>query len=256
MKRLVVGNIKMNLLYPRERDQYIANLKNESRRHVFSQTDIVLCPPFLYIEAFLKNSPKNVSIGAQNVFWERKGAYTGEISPIMLKEMGCMWSIIGHSERRMYLDENNETVQKKVFLAVESGINVILCVGETLEERRGEKAHIILEKQISSALNGITGSKLKNIVIAYEPLWSIGTDITPTSNEIMEAGLLIKRTISILFGRGSEKEIAVLYGGSVYSKNVHSVCLEPSMDGVLVGRESLHIDELFRIADIIDQSSS
>jgi len=254
MNRIVIGNVKMNLLYPRERDQYIANLKNEIRCHKLSKIDIVICPSFIHIESFIKNFSKNIFIGAQDIFWERKGAYTGEISPIMLKEMGCFWSIVGHSERRIYLKESEEMIQKKLTLSVKSGIKTVLCIGETLEERRGEQIRSVLERQIVSALNKIRESELKNVVIAYEPIWSIGTGITPMSNEIMEVALLIKRLILDLFGSGYEKTVPILYGGSVNTQNVRRVCLEPLMDGVLVGESSLHVDDFFRIASILDEN--
>jgi len=248
-QKLIVGNLKMNLVTPREREAYVQSMKVQLRKHTHLPVDIVLCPPFLHIDMFAKHFEKLAVIGAQDVFWERKGSYTGEISPVMLKEFHCSQVIVGHSERRKYQQESDEGLRMKVLSALDAGLDVIYCIGETQQERNADMIAEVIKKQVIEGLNGMSGSKLEHLALAYEPIWSIGSNITPSSNEIMEVKLLIKKSVAKLFGSGAEERMKILYGGSVNSKNITSVCVEPGMDGVLVGRESLHPDEFLRIAE-------
>ncbi len=240
----------MNLLTVRDRDGYLQDMRNRLRNAVTRGVDIVLCPPDIHLEEFATILEKqSVSLGLQNVFWERKGAYTGEVSPVMAKSFGAQYAIIGHSERRLYLGETDDMVAKKAKCACEEGMNIILCVGESTEERnRGLSEERVL-KQLTRSLEHFPKGKIGNLTIAYEPIWSIGTGHTPESAEILSMHTIIRDTIGKIFGSGAGSYVRVLYGGSVDSKNIERVCVDVDMDGVLVGGASLHPDEFIRIVE-------
>lgn len=252
MKKIVVGNLKMNLLSVDERERYLKNMDKELARKKFMDTEIVLCPSFIHLEAFRKWKNKKIKRGAQNIFFEDKGSYTGEISGAMLKNFDCEFVIIGHSERRKYFNEGDEMINKKIAAALKNKLNPILCVGETKEEKDREAMLAVITRQIKSAFENISRFDAKHIIIAYEPIWSIGTDDIPTANEIMGAKLLIKKILYEIFGRKYADEILILYGGSVNVKTAKQTCLDSEMDGVLIGRESLTPREFIKIAEIIN----
>ena len=206
--------------------------------------EIVLAPPFTSLAVaakFLKGS--NVKLAGQNVFWEEKGAYTGEISPLMLKDVECSYVIIGHSERRQYFGETDETVNRKIAAAMAAGLDVIFCIGETLEEREAGRTFEILKRQISGGLRNI---KPDGLVIAYEPVWAIGTGKTATPEQAQEAHEFIRKELNGLYGDASE-EIRILYGGSVKPENIASLMSQKDVDGGLVGGASLKPDSFSRI---------
>ncbi len=206
--------------------------------------EIVLAPPFTSLAVaakFLKGS--NVKLAGQNVFWEEKGAYTGEISPLMLKDVECSYVIIGHSERRQYFGETDETVNRKIAAAMAAGLDVIFCIGETLEEREAGRTFEILKRQISGGLRKI---KPDGLVIAYEPVWAIGTGKTATPGQAQEAHEFIRKELNSLYGDASE-EIRILYGGSVKPENIASLMSQKDVDGGLVGGASLKPDSFSRI---------
>lgn len=242
----------MNLLSVEEREKYLDWMKKELTGKKFEQTEIVLCPPFVHLEAFAKIKSKKVNLGAQNVCIESKGSYTGEVSPLMLKNIGCEYVIIGHSERRKYFGESDEEVNMKMAVALKAGLNVVLCVGETKKEREDGRAMEVTTRQLEGALFNINRSKAEHIIVVYEPVWAVGSDEVPTANEIMEARLIIKKILVNLFGKKYAEQVAILYGGSVNAKNAGQVCVESGMDGALIGRESLLPNELVKIAGIID----
>lgn len=248
MKKLV-GNLKMNLITPRERESYVNAMRNELRKGLHYGVEYILCPPAFHIEMFLERFDRLALIGAQDVFWERKGSYTGEISPVTLVEFGVGCVIIGHSERRKYLGETEALHRLKILMALEVGLRVIYCIGESQEEHRKEQTHEVLSRQLSEALYDVPGIRLPRLTIAYEPLWSIGTNVTPTPDEIAQAQESIRVSIANIFGKSADQRVDVLYGGSVNSQNIDLVCGVPNMDGVLVGRESLHPQEFLRIAE-------
>lgn len=251
MKKLVVGNLKMNLLSVKERTTYFKLIKKEFGSKKLKNAELIICPPFVHLEAFGKLS-KKIKIGAQDVFAENSGSYTGEISPIMLKDMGCEFVIIGHSERRRYFSENDHEINVKILATLKNNLRPILCVGETLVEKNNHKTLGVITAQVREALLDVSASQMEKVVIAYEPIWAVGADVTPEVNDVMEARLLIRKILVGLYGAAIAQEVAVLYGGNVTAKNVADVCTKAEMGGVLIGRESLHPHQFIKIAEMVD----
>lgn len=249
-----MGNLKMNLLSPQERDRYLVWLDKELKKRKFKNSEIVLCPPFTHLEAFKNWKSKKIKIGAQDMFPEEKGSYTGEISPVMLKNFGCEYVIIGHSERKRYFSEGNHEINLKLISALKNGLKPILCVGESRVEKENHETKKVITKQVKEALANIRRAKAEQISVAYEPIWAVGSDIVPTANEIMEARLLIRKILVEMFGKKYAEMVRILYGGSVSAKTVGQVCVEAGMEGALIGRESLLPHEFIKIAEIIDEN--
>lgn len=250
--KLVVGNMKMNILSPLERERYLATFQNELEKKILERTEIVLCPPFIHIEKFFEVLGKGIKIGAQEIFWEREGSFTGEISPAMVKNFGGEYAIIGHSERRRYFGETDELANLRVAAALKIGLKAVICVGETAQEKKSGQTLRIVTNQVKMALKNINRTKAHDVIITYEPVWAVGSDAVPTSNEIMEAKLLIKKILVALWEKRYAEHVKILYGGSVSAKTVKEVCIDAAMDGVLVGRESLVPYEFIKIAEIIN----
>jgi len=253
MKKLVVGNLKMNLINTQERERYLKLFEKELAGKNLTNTQIVLCPPFIHLEAFKKWKNKKIKLGAQNMFSQAKGSFTGEISPTMVKNFGCEYVVLGHSERRRFFTEKNDEINSKVHAALKNGLYPIICIGETKVEREEHKILEVITEQLTVTLSHINRTKASQIIVAYEPVWAVGSDLTPTSHEIMEAKVLIRKILVSLFGFKYAAEVRILYGGSVKPPNVEELCLEPGMDGVLIGRESLNPHEILKIAQIIDK---
>lgn len=253
MDKIVVGNLKMNILSVSERERYLVNFKKELTNKIFRGVELVLCPPFVHIESFKKGLGKKIKVGAQNMFWKKEGAFTGEISPVMIKNLGADYVIVGHSERRKYFCETGEEMNLKIIEALKLGLTPIVCVGESRTEKDLNETHLVIERQMREALVGINRTKAKEIVVAYEPVWAVGSDQIPTTHEIMEARLLIKKILVGFFGKKYAENVRILYGGSVNSRSIKSVCIEPEMDGVLVGRESLAPYDFIKIAEILNK---
>jgi triosephosphate isomerase len=251
MKKFVIGNLKMNLQSIEERAAYLVRMSEELKNKKLDDVEIVLCAPFVHLEGFKKWKNKKVKRGAQDVFFEEKGSFTGEISPLMLKNLDCEYVIVGHSERRKYFGENGAVINGKIQAALKMGLRPILCVGETLEERENDRAMQIITSQVTESLQMVSSTKMKHLVIAYEPIWSVGADVVPSSNEIMGAKLLIRKILHELVGKRSAEEVPIIYGGNVNAKTVYQVCLEAEMDGVLVGRDSLDPKEFVKIVEMI-----
>ena len=242
----------MNLNSALERERYLDLLKKELTGQKLNKTELILLPPFIHLEAFRKNLGKQVKVGAQNFFFESNGPFTGEISPLMLAHLGCEYALAGHSERRRYFLEKNEEISLKVIAAMKNGISPILCVGETKVEKENQETFKVVSLQLKECLKGVSRTRLEKIVIAYEPVWAVGTDITPSAHDIMEAKVLIRKVLVELFGKKYAQLVKIIYGGSVNVKNLKTVCLDPEMDGVLVGRESLLPHELIKIAKMVN----
>lgn len=242
----------MNLVSPAERERYFQSFKKEWGERKDKEAEIVLCPPSVHLEAFSKLKRKKLSIGAQNIFWERSGSFTGEISPSMAKNAGAEFVICGHSERRKYFKENDEEVNLKVKASLRIGLIPIICVGETKQEKDGGKTFSIISGQIKKALAEVSRTKAEQIILAYEPVWAVGSDTIPTSYEIMQVRVLIKKILVGMFEKKYADKVRILYGGSVNAKTAGETCVEPGMDGVLVGRESLAPYEFLKIAEIIN----
>lgn len=247
----VVGNLKMNMLSHEEAEQYILVLKREIKAREYRFTKGILCPPFLYLREF-SHLPAGLESGAQDMFWEKSGAYTGEISPLMIKNAGAGSVIIGHSERRVQ-GETNEQVKQKVTAALKHLLIPIVCIGETNEERLRQDTDHVLTAQVQSIFVGVSKLQAEKIVLAYEPRWAIGTDRVPTSQEILAVRVLIRKILTELFDADCAEKIVVLYGGSVKSAFLPAVSWEGGMDGVLVGRESLFPYEIVKMMNMFEE---
>jgi triosephosphate isomerase len=202
--------------------------------------DILVCPPFTAIAsvaAVLKGS--NISVGGQNLYWESKGAFTGEVAPGMLVDAGCSYVIIGHSERRQYFGETDETVNKKTKAAFAAGLTPVVCVGETLAEREQNVTFKVIERQVRGGVAGLTPEQAKQLVIAYEPVWAIGTGKTATTAQAQEVHALIRKLYADIYGADAAAAIRILYGGSVKPENIADLMKQPDIDGGLVGGASL-----------------
>jgi len=244
-KPIIAGNWKMNKLTS-EALEFAREVKKKVG--TIADREIVLCPPFTVLSSVkevIKDS--SIELGAQNMHWEVRGAYTGEVSPIMLKDIGCNYVILGHSERRQYFGETNEIVNKKTRTAFSTGLIPIVCVGETLQEReRGETARVIKE-QVKTGLSGLTGEESKGLVVAYEPVWAIGTGETATPDQAEEVQRFIRKLLGELFGDENAQEIRILYGGSINPNNISTLMSCENVDGGLVGGASLNVESFVRI---------
>lgn len=203
-------------------------------------SEIVICPPFINIESAVNTCKgTNIKIGTQNIFWEEKGAFTGEISPGMIKDSGCEYAIIGHSERRQYFGETDATVNKRLYAALKAGLTPIVCVGETLEEREKNRTFEVIEKQLKGGLSGLSKEQALKTVIAYEPVWAIGTGKTATPAQAQEVHAFVRRQLEGLFGKDVASSVRILYGGSVKADNIKELMSQEDVDGGLVGGASL-----------------
>ena len=218
----------------------------ETARHLtelvadVTDTDVMIAPPFTALSPVyqvVRESP--VTLGAQNLFWEPQGAYTGEIAPNMLATTGCRYVIIGHSERRQYFGETDETVNRKIRAAIQEGLRPILCLGETEEEREARKTFSVLDKQIRNGLKGFSSDDLRGLVIAYEPVWAIGTGKTASSEQAQEVHQFLRTLVGKKFGNVLAKSVRIQYGGSVKPDNIGELMQMPDIDGALVGGASL-----------------
>jgi triosephosphate isomerase (TIM) len=214
--------------------------------------EIVVAPPFTALHSVaeaVRNS--TVAVAGQNLHWERDGAYTGEISAGMLKEAGAEYVIIGHSERRRLFQETDETVNRKLMAALGAQLTAIVCIGETLEEREANQTLAVLDRQIKAGLDGLTGDQVASLVIAYEPVWAIGTGRNATPAQAGEAHAHIRSRVRSWFGGPAAEQCHVIYGGSVKPDNIHELVLLPDVDGALVGGASLNVQGF---ADIVARS--
>ena len=237
----IAANWKMNMTIAETRD-FLAHFVPAVQD--VSDVDIIVAPPFTSMETAAKEiSGTNVMLSAQNVFFEQKGAYTGEISPSMLVELGCTYTIVGHSERRQYFLEDDMIVNKKIKTAKNNGLDIILCIGESLTERETGKTFEVLKRQMEDGLNGV---KLNGIVIAYEPIWAIGTGKTATPEQAQEVHAYIRGTLEAAYGNGVDN-LCIIYGGSVTPENVDSRMSCRDVDGALVGGASLKVASFTRI---------
>lgn len=236
-KTIIAGNWKMNKTAS-ETKKFAEELKALLPKAKWC--DIVVCVPSVDIAAAIKGfKDARVSVGAQNVFYEKNGAYTGEVSADMLKDLGVKYVIIGHSERRQYFGETDLTVNRKVLSALEAGLHPIICVGETLEQRELGITMELIALQVKSALAGVPAEKVRKCVIAYEPIWAIGTGKTATAEDAQEVCGAIRETLKEMFGEELANGIRVLYGGSAKPGNIAELVAKPDVDGALVGGASL-----------------
>ncbi len=241
----IAGNWKMNKTV-REAVDLVRELKTAISGA--GGVEIAVAPPFTALFAVhreIEGSP--IRLAAQNLYWEEKGAFTGEISPIMLKEAGCHYVIIGHSERRQYFGETDESVNRRIKAALSQSLKVIFCIGETLQEREGEKTFSVLETQMEGGLKELGPGQIRNMVIAYEPVWAIGTGKTATPRQAEEVHSFIRMKLEKIYSREVSEEIRIQYGGSVTPENIRRLMEQPNIDGALVGGASLKADSFSKI---------
>ena len=249
-KKIIAGNWKMNKTQAEARMLVEDLLKDIGR---FDDAEIVLCPPFTALAAVseMLNSVSNIRLGAQNLHEAASGAYTGEISAGMLRELYVRYVIIGHSERRQYFHETNATVNRKTKAALAAELRPIVCIGETLPEREANHWKKVLETQLIEGLAGITDKELADIILAYEPVWAIGTGKTATTQQAQDAHAFIRKTLGALFDAEVARKVRIQYGGSVKPNNAKELMSQPDVDGALVGGAAL---EARSFADIVKNS--
>jgi triosephosphate isomerase len=240
-KPFIAANWKMNKTVS-ETQEFLSAFIPEVKD--VKDVDIVIAPPFTSLSMAaekLKNT--NIILAAQDVFYEEKGAYTGEVSPLMLTDIGCRYVIIGHSERRQYFKETDEIVNRKIKAAKKGGLGVIFCIGESLEEREAGKTLDVLEREINK---GLYETAMEDMVIAYEPIWAIGTGKTATPEQAQEAHAYIRERLRANYGKKAD-EVCIIYGGSVTPENIDSLMACKDLDGALVGGASLKVEGFIRI---------
>jgi len=244
-KKIIAGNWKMFKTAP-EAAQLVNGLKQELSG--MAAVEVVLCPPFVYLAAavdLLKGT--SISVGAQNVYWEEFGAFTGEVAGPMLTSLGVKYVIIGHSERRQFFSETNETVNKRTRAALKVGLKPIVCVGESLGEREAGKTFDVVKDHVTGALAGLTREDMLKVTIAYEPVWAIGTGKTATSAQAQEVHAFIRGLLQKMFDQATAQATRIQYGGSVKPENTAELMGQPDIDGALVGGASLKIDSFTAI---------
>ena len=237
----IAGNWKM-FKTAAEAVDFVTNLKPQVAEVI--NREILVCPPFpalAPVAEALRNS--NIKLGAQNLFWEDEGAFTGEVSAPMLKAVGCQYVIIGHSERRQYFGETNETVNKKIFAALKHNLWPIVCIGETLEEREKNETFKVIEKQVQEGFKNLDSSNWLQVTIAYEPVWAIGTGKTATPKQAQEVHAFIRG----LLPKEVASQVRILYGGSIKPENIKELMAQPDIDGGLVGGASLKVESFAKI---------
>lgn len=245
-RKVIAGNWKMNML-PNEAIAFIEQLTPLVKN---TENEVILCVPYTDLfYSLLTAQNTNIKIGAQNMYFEESGAYTGEVSGQMLKCIGVEYVIIGHSERRQYFAETDETVNKKIKAALKNELKPIVCVGETLEQREAGKTEEIITMQTKLALEGLTSQEVNKIIIAYEPIWAIGTGKTATSEDANNSIKAIRNEIANLYGSEVADKIIIQYGGSVKSSNAKELFTTSDIDGGLVGGASLKADEFAKIVN-------
>jgi len=244
-RTIIAGNWKMNKTIT-ESLELVRTLSIEIKD--VKAVEIVVCPPFTALHSVSQQiEGSNIKLGAQNLFWEEKGAFTGEISAAMLKDTRCDYVIIGHSERRNIFKETNQNVNKKIKAAQRIGLLPIVCVGERLEERQKDKTFNVISGHIHGALDGLSADDLNRIVIAYEPVWAIGTGQNATPQQAQEVHAYIRKMITDGFGKEAAENLSILYGGSVKPENIASLIKQPDIDGALVGGASLKADSFIQL---------
>ena len=242
---LVAGNWKMYKLIAEA-----VSTVEELRRLIadVQGVEVVVCPVFTSLQAVSRALVgSNIAVGGQNCYLKENGAFTGEVSPQMLRDAGCTWTILGHSERRQYFKETDEFLNQKLHFALESGLNVMFCIGETLEERQSGKMHDVLTRQVVQGLAGLDASRCANLAIAYEPVWAIGTGVTATPEQAEEAHAYVRGLLKQQFGETVAEAMRIQYGGSVKPDNAAELLKQPNVDGALVGGASLKADSFAAI---------
>jgi len=248
-KAVIAGNWKM-FKTVKEALVLVSDLKKNLSPP--SDREYIVAPPFtalFSVACEISGSPLKLS--AQDCFWENEGAYTGEVSPSMLKDVGCSHVIIGHSERRQYFGENDEKVKKKVSASLGAGLIPIMCIGETLEEREAGKTFSVIERQLKGGMKDLSIAESEGFIIAYEPVWAIGTGKTATPEQAEEVHAFIRNMLEKMYDQNLSQAIRILYGGSVKPENIDALMAKPDIDGALVGGASLKTDTFLKICQFI-----
>lgn len=246
-KPFVAGNWKMNTdsLSSVSLAKTVANSVMELAGE---RVDVALIPPFVYIPAVVGTlSTTHIAVGAQDVYFERQGAFTGEISSSMLKDIGCAYVLCGHSERRHVIKEDDDLVNKKVSAAISGGLLPILCIGELIEQRKAGKTEQVVSNQLRKGLDGLSSEKFSAVTLAYEPVWAIGTGLTATPEQAQQVQSMIRKQLADMYDGELADEIRILYGGSVKPDNASELMSEPDVDGLLVGGASLKAEDFIAI---------
>jgi len=249
-KPMIAGNWKLNKTI-REAIELVTLLKRQLCD--IQSTEVVVCPPYTALSDVAEIvAESDIQLGAQDLYWEEKGAFTGEISGAMIKEAGANFVIVGHSERRQFFNETNETVNKKTKAALKSNLTPIVCVGETLKERESGQTFQVIEAQFKGAFGNFNREEMKRAILAYEPVWAIGTGKVATPQQAEEVHAFIRKEIRTAFGEEVALGLRILYGGSVKPENTAALMKEPDIDGALVGGASL---EAGQFSDIVKQAA-
>ncbi|MHC4791253.1 MAG: triose-phosphate isomerase [Planctomycetota bacterium] len=246
-KPFVAGNWKMNT-DSQSSVSLAKQIASGSSEIAGQSVRVAVCPPFVYLQAVASAlSASSIAVGAQDMYFEQKGAFTGEISASMLKDMGCSYVLCGHSERRHVIGETDELINKKTSAAILGGLLPILCVGEKIEQREAEQTTEVLSRQIKNGLAGFSAEKVSAVTIAYEPVWAIGTGLTATPQQAQEAHKFIRELLAQIYDRGLAEETQILYGGSVKPDNAAELMAQKDINGLLVGGASLKADDFLAI---------
>jgi len=246
-KPFVAGNWKMNT-DSQSSVSLAKQIASGSSEMAGQSVRVAVCPPFIYLQAVARAlSASSIAVGAQDLYIETKGAFTGEISASMIKDIGCSYVLCGHSERRHVIGESDELINKKVTAAINGGLLPIFCVGEMLEEREASRTSEVVSGQMKSGLAGLSVEKISAVTIAYEPVWAIGTGLTATPQQAQEVHALIRELLAEMYGGQPAEEIPILYGGSVKPENAAELMAERDINGLLVGGASLKADDFVAI---------
>jgi triosephosphate isomerase len=246
-KPFVAGNWKMNTDSTTS-IKLAERIACESMETASQSVKVAVCPPFVYLQSVVKAlHGSSIAVGAQDIYFEPNGAFTGEISALMLKDIGCTYCLCGHSERRHIIGETDELINKKVSAAISGGLLPILCVGELLAEREASQTNDVVTRQLEQGLLGLSDEKLSAVTIAYEPVWAIGTGLTATPQQAQEVHELIRELLGQMYDSQLAEEIRILYGGSVKPDNAAELMDQQDVDGLLVGGASLKADDFVKI---------
>lgn len=245
-RKVIAGNWKMHKDLS-ESQNLISKLINELGKEDVN-CDIIICPPFTSLSeaaGLVKNT--KIKLGAQNMHFEDKGAFTGEVSAAMLKSVGCEYVILGHSERRAIFSESDEIINKKIKKALGSGLKPIFCIGETLHQRESGIMNDVLKRQVTEGLQYISKGEMEKVIIAYEPVWAIGTGVTATPQQAQEVHVYVRQLINNIFGEDTAEKLIIQYGGSVKPDNAGELLSQSDIDGALVGGACLEADSFLKI---------
>ncbi len=250
---IIGGNWKMNKGTPSEAIEMLEELISLVKK--IDSVDIVIVPPFTVLFSAIQTVKNtNIMVGAQNMYYEEKGAFTGEVSPVFLKKLGCKYVILGHSERRDIFNESDDLINKKLKKALKAGLNPIVCIGEHLEERETSRTKDVIENQFKLTFKDLKSEELNRVTIAYEPIWAIGTGKTATPEQAEEIHIFIRELIASIYGKNTAETVRIQYGGSIKPTNAKEIFKKENIDGGLVGGASLQSKSLYEIIKASEES--